>query len=294
MGSLNSDDRFKREINTFVKRFNLALDDDITIPKSDEDIFDTDNIQDNNKQADNTEPKTPVTTFASQPTQRETYHKNGAPTLHQKTPPDNIGNSEARADSQVSEPSHHSSNPTFTQERRESIIQHQADKLRRVLAGEMIPKSVINSSVEEENDTTTGANFPSDEIYRKAATLYEEKNARKVTFVGSPTQKGWDLTSEDEKEKRYIEVKGKGKSWQDNEIVAISRAQMLKAAELINQKNRTGTKKESWWLYVVECVGNKHYQVLPIHNPVDQAKYWSLSGAGWRDLADNPQEINLS
>jgi len=294
LGALNSDDRFKREINTFVKRFKLALDDDITVPTSEE--VAPDNMPDNNKPAANTEkPKTPATTFAPQPTQRETYHENGeifsVPTRHQKTLPDDIESSEVRADSQVSKPSPHSSNPTFTQERRENIIQHQADKLRSVLAGEITPKSVTDFSVE--NDTTTGANFRSDEIYRKAATLYEEKNGRKV-FVGSPTQKGWDLTSEDEKEKRYIEVKGKGKSWQDHEIVAISRAQMLKAAELILQKNQTGIKKESWWLYVVECVGNKHYQVLPIHNPVAQAKSWSLSGAGWRDLADNSQEINLS
>jgi hypothetical protein len=294
LGALNSEnDRFKREINTFVKRFKLALDDDITVPTSEE--VAPDNMQDNKPAANTEKPKTPATTFAPQPTQRETYHENGeicsVPTRHQKTLPDDIESSEVRADSQVSKPSPHSSNPTFTQERRENIIQHQADKLRSVLAGEITPESVTDFSVE--NDTTTGANFRSDEIYREVATRYEEKNGRKV-FVGSPTQKGWDLTSEDEKEKRYIEVKGKGKSWQDHEIVEISRAQMLKAAELILQKNKTGIKKESWWLYVVECVGNKHYQVLPIHNPVEQAKYWSLSGAGWRDLADNPQEINLS
>ena len=128
-----------------------------------------------------------------------------------------------------------------------------------------------------------------DEEYRKVAARYE-REANREPELGDPRQTGWDIRSIDPKtnEVGLIEVKGKGCSWDEDEVVELSRAQVREAF-----KATDGQTAGSWYLYVVEKMADDAFQVLPIANPVHVAAKWILSGGAWRMVAENPKRITI-
>ena len=129
-----------------------------------------------------------------------------------------------------------------------------------------------------ETPTTTSAMKSTEEV----AAQYE-REAKREPEMGDPRQSGWDIRSVDPKTKevRLIEVKGRGRRWDDGEVVELSSAQIRKAFEAT----------DSWYLYVVEKTNEGYYQVLPIANPVHGSAKWILCGQSWRMVAKDAKPV---
>ena len=121
-----------------------------------------------------------------------------------------------------------------------------------------------------------------DEEYREVAAQYEREAGREPE-LDDPHQSGWDIRSIDPEtqEVRLIEGKGRGRPWDDVEVVELSGAQIRKAFEAT----------ESWYLYVVGKTDEGCYQVLPIANPVHVAAKWILCGESWRMVAEEAKAV---
>lgn len=157
-----------------------------------------------------------------------------------------------------------------------------ARQLKSSLMGEIVPSHEEEDTsetvvVNEDTDKSLG-----DEEYREIAAQYERESGRDPE-LGDPHQSGWDIRSIDPKtqEVRLIEVKGRGRPWDDTEVVVLSSAQIRKAYEA----------KEAWYLYVVEKIEEGCYQVLPIANPVHVAAKWILCGGPWRMVAEDAKAL---
>ena len=164
-----------------------------------------------------------------------------------------------------------------------------ARQLRSLLKGE-IKGEILPSHEEEEASEVTAVKGDThkslgDEEYREIAAQYEREAGREPE-LGDPHQSGWDIRSIDPKtqEVRLIEVKGRGRPWDDTEVVELSSAQIRKAFEA----------KESWYLYVVEKTDEDCYQVLPIENPVRGSAKWILCGESWRMVAEDAKAVARS
>ena len=171
---------------------------------------------------------------------------------------------------------------SYTKDRALAKQKALARQLKSSLKGEIVPSPEEDDTGEVE--TTNGDIDKSlgDEEYRVVAARYEREAGREPEF-GDPHQSGWDIRSVEPKTKnvRLIEVKGRGRPWEDGEVVELSSAQIRKAFEA----------KESWYLYVVEKTGDGCYQVLPIANPVHVAAKWILCGESWRMAAEDAKPI---
>ena len=157
-----------------------------------------------------------------------------------------------------------------------------ARQLKSSLKGEIVPDPEEDgageaAAINEEREMSLG-----DEEYREVAAQYEREAGREPE-LGDPHQSGWDIRSIDPEtqEVRLIEVKGKGRPWDDVEVVELSGAQVRKAFEAT----------ESWYLYVVEKTDEGCYQVLPIANPVRIAAKWILCGESWRMVAEEVKAV---
>ena len=156
-----------------------------------------------------------------------------------------------------------------------------ARELRRSLKGEMVPDPAEGDIGEDA--TADGADgdevrLLGDEEYREAAAQYEREAGREPE-LGDPLQAGWDIRSTDPETQqvRLIEVKGRGRPWDGDEVVELSGAQIRKAFEA----------GDSWYLYVVEKTDVGQHRVLAIANPVRLAGKWILCGESWRMMAEN-------
>lgn len=158
-----------------------------------------------------------------------------------------------------------------------------ARQLKSSLKGEIVPRreegeeSIV--AIGGEADGSLG-----DEEYREIVVQYEREAGRQPE-LGVPHQSGWDVRSVDPRTQqvRLIEVKGRGRTWDDAEVVELSAAQIRKAFD-------TG---ESWYLYVVEKTAERRYRVLPIANPVLLAAKWILCGESWRMAAEDAREFPI-
>ena len=176
---------------------------------------------------------------------------------------------------------------SYTRERALAQQNSLAEQLRNSLKGEIVPspeKDGISELGTTSRDSRVGLG---DEEYRDVAVRYE-RDAGREPEVGNPHQIGWDIRSTDPEtgEVRLIEVKGKGRPWDQDEVVELSRAQIRNAFEAKDEKI-----PESWYLYVVEITDKGDYQVLPVANPVSLASKWILSGKSWRMVAETPKCI---
>ena len=178
--------------------------------------------------------------------------------------------------------------PSYTSERAKARQRALAGQLQGALKGEISP-----GPQQDDNTTTDGDKDAADEkslgdeVYRAVVLQYERECGR-VPDEGDPSQVGWDIRSVDpaSKRERLIEVKGRGRPWDDTEVVELSRAQVAKAFNA-----RTSTSSD-WWLYVVERIDDDGFRVLPIPNPAEIATKWMLEGGAWRQIADNPRSMD--
>ena len=157
-----------------------------------------------------------------------------------------------------------------------------ARELKRSLKGEIVPDLdegdvAIAGTTDGDEDKRLG-----DEEYRDAVAKYEREAGREPE-LGDPHQTGWDVRSTDPEtqEVRLIEVKGRGRPWDGDEVVELSGAQVRKAFEAGG----------AWYLYVVEKKAEGGYRVLPIENPVRLAGKWILCGESWRMVAESSERL---
>ena len=173
--------------------------------------------------------------------------------------------------------------PSYTKGQALAKPKFLVQQLRTSLKGEIQASS--QDHVNEESDSETGGTGPKheDTEYRKIVMRYELDEGRKP-IEGGPNQAGWDIRSSDPKtnEVRYIEVKGRGRPWTNDEVVELSSAQV----------NRAFKDQTSWHLYVVEKLENGTYEVLPIGNPICDAAKWILCGEFWREVAEKPKNYS--
>ena len=160
-----------------------------------------------------------------------------------------------------------------------------ARQLKSALKGEIMPDPEEGEAVESAESSEDTDKSLGDEEYREVAAQYEREAGREPE-LGDPRQSGWDIrsTNLETEEVRYIEVKGRGCLWDNDEVVELSRAQIRKAFE----------EKDYWYLYVVEKVDNGCYRVLPIENPTRVAAKWILSGESWRAVAQEAKVVDSS
>ena len=172
---------------------------------------------------------------------------------------------------------------TYTKDRALGRQRALARQLKSALKGELVP----GREEDQESIVTIGGEADGglgDEEYRKVVVQYESEAGRQPE-LGVPHQSGWDVRSVDPRTQqvRLIEVKGRGRTWDDAEVVELSAAQIRKAFD-------TG---ESWYLYVVEKTAERRYRVLPIANPVLLAAKWILCGESWRMVAEDAREFPI-
>ena len=226
-----------------------------------------------------TEPASPQDTPSEDAGQRDAGTPADEPKTHQqpRTPADD--------DPAAARPPSGSYTRARALARQEAI----AKTLRSALKGEIAPPDDDKKADDRQNEGgPRGDGTLGDEVYREIAAMYERANGRDPE-IGDPSQTGWDLRSSDPKAgtMRLIEVKGKGCPWEQDEVVELSRAQVHKAFETLDNR----TPRRSWYLYVVERTDDRRFRVLPIENPVRVASTWILSGESWREIAEEPRLI---
>ena len=114
-----------------------------------------------------------------------------------------------------------------------------------------------------------------------SCAMREKLNAKRSSVIRiSPVGMSAVLTRRPGKV-RLIEVKGRGRPWDADEVVELSSAQVRKAFEAT----------EHWYLYVVEKIDENSYQVLPIENPARNASKWILCGESWRMVAEDVKVV---
>ena len=187
-------------------------------------------------------------------------------------------------------PEHEGSGSTggsYTKDRALAQQNALAKQLKSSLKGEIAPSHGEDAAGEAGTTNGDSGTDLGDEEYREVAAQYEREAGREPE-LGDPRQTGWDIRSTDPKTKavRLIEVKGKGRPWDEDEVVELSRAQIRKAFEVTDAQTT-----DSWYLYVVEKTDDGGHQVLPIANPVHLAAKWILSGKSWRMVAENPERV---
>lgn len=162
-----------------------------------------------------------------------------------------------------------------------------AANLERSLKGEIVPDRPARTAEGEHEYPGPRAVDRDDEPYRKAAARYERKFGR-VPEDGARHQVGWDLRSRDPHSGavRLIEVKGRRHPWTGDEVVELSRAQVLTAFRSVSNE-----EEGEWYLYVVERTEEGGYRVLPIRNPVEAAAKWMVSGGAWRAIAEDARTL---
>ena len=165
-----------------------------------------------------------------------------------------------------------------------------AEQLKKSLKGEILPLDEDDETAKPRITTGNSSQDLGDEEYREVAARYE-READREPELGDPHQVGWDIRSVDPEtnEVRFIEVKGKGCSWDGDEVVELSRAQVRESL-----KATDGQQAGSWYLYVVEKTADNSFQVLPIGSPAHTATAWMLSGRAWRMVAENPRQIDVA
>lgn len=158
-----------------------------------------------------------------------------------------------------------------------------AEQLRQSLKGILEPPDEADDTDESRTAVGESGGIVNDEEYRREAARYE-RAANREPECGDFGQRGWDIRSVDREtgEVRYIEVKGKGRLWEGDEVVELSRAQMHESFKFKSD----GEESASWYLYVVEKTPEGGFNVLPIRSPAHTATKWILSGGAWRMVAE--------
>lgn len=138
-----------------------------------------------------------------------------------------------------------------------------------------------------------------EEPYR-SAVLHFESQAGRYPVEKARLQEGHDIDSfshpdghADRALARRIEVKGRGRGWEGDEVVELSRRQFRDATTRVHETGVPLAEGFDYWLYVVEQIGASQYRVLPIRNPAARAGMFELRGGTWRAAAEETRTIQL-
>lgn len=180
---------------------------------------------------------------------------------------------------------------SYTAAAREETMRHLLEQVRRLLAMG-VEDGPVNMAQDEADRGRPPEGAP-DREYRDAAMEYERKYGRYPEEKASH-QPGFDIESYDAPSDnpqrrliRRIEVKGRTARWADNEVVTLSRQQLVDA--LHHDPEKSGW---DYWLYVVERNPAGH-EVIAIQNPSRQAAGFELRGGTWREMAEASELARL-
>ncbi len=165
-------------------------------------------------------------------------------------------------------------------------------QLEELLAAGPLPAD--SPEDDEEDHEKEPGKFESDEQYRQATVEYEEREGR-FAEKKDTDQAGYDIDSYDKplddaerKLVRRIEVKGRGRPWEDDETVLLSDRQFRDALTR-RADGVTLADDFDYWLYVVERREDGALHVIPIKNPALRAAKFEFRGGTWRELADESE-----
>ena len=155
------------------------------------------------------------------------------------------------------------------------------------------------SPLEVEKQAGSGK-LRSDAPYRLAAMKYEETaHPPRFPELKDATQEGHDIDSythpdgdPDRRLIRRIEVKGRGRLWDADETVEMSKPQFHNAMNQLTEGEDLHPDFD-YWLYVVETDENGKLNVLPIRNVAEQTAKFSFRGGSWRNMVKPEPPKNL-
>lgn len=181
-----------------------------------------------------------------------------------------------------------------TEKSKEDMIRKNIENLRSI--------SVSPKEIEDESDEESKSNKRDDKKYRNAVIVFERKEGRYPKEM-SELNKGYDIDSfnlpenaQDRLLIRRIEIKGKGKGrkWEDEEIVELSDAQYMEALNFKNNRE-SKTVDSDFYLYIVEEIDETNFRIMIIRNPAVKSKKYILRAGIWRynEMLDKNVEISI-
>ncbi len=132
----------------------------------------------------------------------------------------------------------------------------------------------------------------------RARKLYSDHQARALVVrfekargwdatAASDGQRGYDVLSRNPKsgERRFIEVKGVGATWDDDATVRLTRAQF-------DDGRGFEGANEDYWLYVVDRLSSDRPRVIAIRNPSQQGAWFYFQAQDWIREAEVIAEVD--
>lgn len=126
----------------------------------------------------------------------------------------------------------------------------------------------------------------SDYEARQLVVRFEDGRGWDAT-PASDNQRGYDVLSRNPKtgERRFIEVKGVGATWDDDATVRLTRAQFDDGRDFEGAN-------EDYWLYVVDRLSSDRPRVIAIRNPSRHSAWFYFQAQDWLREAEVIAEID--
>jgi hypothetical protein len=126
----------------------------------------------------------------------------------------------------------------------------------------------------------------SDHEARAIVVRFEKARGWEATHA-SDGQRGYDVVSRNLKtgERRFIEVKGVGATWDDDATVRLTRAQF-------DDGRGFEGANEDYWLYVVDRLSADRPRVIAIRNPSQQSAWFYFQAQDWIREAEVIAEVD--
>lgn len=121
----------------------------------------------------------------------------------------------------------------------------------------------------------------------RALVVQFEKSRGWDAMPASDGQRGYDVLSRNPKkgERRFIEVKGVGATWDDDATVRLTRAQFDDGRDFEGAN-------EDYWLYVVDRLSSDRPRVIAIRNPSRHSAWFYFQAQDWLREAEVIAEID--
>lgn len=121
----------------------------------------------------------------------------------------------------------------------------------------------------------------------RAIVVSFEKSRGWDASPASDNQRGYDVLSRNPKtgERRFIEVKGVGATWDDDATIRLTRAQF-------DDGRGFEGANEDYWLYVVDRLSSDRPRVIAIRNPSRQGAWFYFQAQDWMREAEVVAEVD--